>query len=57
MAKVIDCPQRSEACAFEAVGETDEEVVQLAAAHAKNAHDLAPSPQLVASLKKAIRER
>lgn len=56
MVKVLDCPQRSDQCEFQAIGETDEEVLQRAAAHVKNAHDLPPTADLVESLRQAIRE-
>ncbi len=56
MTKVLKCGDLVPGCAFEARGETDEEILKAAAAHAKEAHGLEPSSELVAKVKSAIRE-
>lgn len=56
MTKVIKCGDLMPGCDFEARGETEADVVQAAAAHAKEAHDLKVTPELAEKVKAAIRE-
>ena len=43
-------------CDFEARAETEAEILQAAAAHAKEAHDLEATPELVEQVKSVIRD-
>ena len=56
MTKVLKCGDLMPGCGFEARGETAEEILQQAAAHAKAAHGLEPTPELVQQVTSAIRE-
>lgn len=57
MAKVVTCRDVGVDCDFEARGETEEEILQMCAAHAKNDHGMEDiSPELVAKVRGAIRE-
>lgn len=57
MAKSISCRDVGVDCDFQATGETVEDIMQQAAAHAKSAHgmDQIP-PELVAMVQSAIKE-
>jgi len=55
MTKIVDCTRTGGGCAFRAEGETEDEVLQKLAAHAKNDHGDAVTPGLVAELRAAIR--
>ena len=58
MAKRFACGAVVEDCAFEASGETEEEVLKQAAAHAATAHGVKEvTPELAAKVKAAIRNR
>ena len=55
MAKVLRCGDLVAGCSFEARG-TEEEILQKAAPHAKDAHAMQITPELVAAVKGAIRD-
>jgi len=55
MAKVLRCADLVKGCSFEARG-TEEEILKQAAPHAKQAHGLEATPELVAAVRKAIRD-
>jgi len=56
MAKQLRCRDVGLDCDFEARGNTEEEVLQQAAAHARKAHQLTEMPpELAAKVKAAIR--
>ena len=56
MTKVLKCGDLMPGCPYEARGETEDEVVQKAGAHAKADHDLEVTPELVEQVRGAIRE-
>lgn len=57
MAKSISCKDVGVDCAFKAVGNTVEEVMQVCAQHAKQAHGMdAIPPEMVAKVQAAIRD-
>jgi predicted small metal-binding protein len=56
MSKTLDCVSEPGRCSFRATGETDVEVVERAAAHAKNDHGAEITPDLVERMRAAIRE-
>jgi predicted small metal-binding protein len=56
MSKTLHCAEITGDCDFRAVGETVEEVVQLAAAHAKNDHGLQVTGDLVEQMRQAVRD-
>ena len=55
MAKVLRCGDLVNGCAFEARG-TEEEILKQAAPHAKQAHGLEVTPDLVAAVRQAMKE-
>jgi predicted small metal-binding protein len=55
MAKVLKCGDLVKGCTFEARG-TEDEILQKAAPHAKDAHGMEVTPDLVAAVKAAIHE-
>lgn len=56
MAKELRCRDVGMNCDFEARGNTEEEVLQKASAHARNTHQITEmSPELAAKVKAAIR--
>lgn len=56
MTKVLKCGDLMPGCAFEARGETADEVLQKAAAHAKNDHQVEVTAELAAKVRSAIRD-
>lgn len=56
MSKILDCTDITGDCDFQVTGETVAEVVQRAAAHAKNEHDMKPTSDLVERIRDAIRD-
>ena len=56
MTKVLKCGDLMPECDFEARGETDEDILNAAAAHAKEAHGLEPTPELVEKVKSVVHE-
>ena len=57
MPKKLTCRDVGVDCDFEATGETEEEILQKAAQHAKEAHGMSEIPEeLVEKCKQAIRE-
>lgn len=56
MTKVFRCRELVPDCDFEARGESDDAVLQEAAAHAKNAHDMHVTAELAQQVRAAIRE-
>lgn len=56
MTKVLKCGDLVPGCGFEARAETEDEILKAAAAHAKEAHGLDATPELVGKVKGAIRE-
>jgi predicted small metal-binding protein len=55
MGKVLRCGDLVKGCAFEARG-TEEEILQKAGPHAKEAHGMEVTPELVAAVRGAIRD-
>lgn len=56
MTKVLKCADLVPGCDFEARGDTEDEILQAAAAHAKNDHAMAVTPALVEQVKAKIRD-
>jgi predicted small metal-binding protein len=56
MTKVLKCADLMPGCPYEARGMTTEDILQQAAVHARDVHNIAPSPELVEKVKSAIRE-
>lgn len=57
MVKILKCEDMNPGCNFEALGNTDEEVLRNAARHARVAHNLKEiSPERVAQARRAIHE-
>lgn len=57
MSKVVRCREVGVDCDFEARGETEQEVLQKCAEHAKSAHGMDEiPPELAAKVRGAIRE-
>ncbi|RYH07905.1 DUF1059 domain-containing protein [Tropicimonas sp. IMCC6043] len=54
MTKVLKCGSLMPGCDFEARGETEQDILQAAAAHAKEVHGLDATPELVEQVKSAI---
>ncbi len=54
MTKVLKCADLVPGCDFQARGETENEILQAAAAHAKNDHGLEVTPALVEQVKAKI---
>jgi predicted small metal-binding protein len=57
MAKMVDCGEVNPAsgCGHVIRGETEEEVLQLAAEHAQTEHGMEATPELMAEVKEHIR--
>ncbi|MSU90386.1 DUF1059 domain-containing protein [Rhodobacteraceae bacterium 2CG4] len=56
MTKVLKCGDLMPGCTFQAKAETEDEILQAAATHAREAHNLEPTPELVEKVRSAIRE-
>ena len=56
MTKVLKCGDLVPGCGFEARGDTEQEILQAAATHAKEVHGLDATPELVEQVKGAIKE-
>jgi predicted small metal-binding protein len=57
MAKVLKCGDLMPGCAFEARGNSEDEVLKVAAEHAKTAHNLREiTPELLTKVRGAIRD-
>ena len=58
MAKMVDCGEVNPAsgCGHVIHGETEEDVLQKAAEHAKTEHGLEPTPELMAQVKEHIHD-
>ena len=58
MAKVLDCGKVNPAsgCGHVLRADTEEELLKMAAQHAKEGHSLEPTPELVAAVKAQIRD-
>ncbi|MEV8467721.1 DUF1059 domain-containing protein [Fluviibacterium sp. DFM31] len=56
MTKVLKCGDLMPGCDFEARGATEDEILQKAAAHAKEAHGIEPTPELVEKVKSLIQD-
>jgi predicted small metal-binding protein len=58
MAKMVDCGQVNPAsgCGHVITGETEEEVLQRAAEHAKTEHGMEPTPEQMATEKEHIQD-
>jgi predicted small metal-binding protein len=59
MTKVIDCGKVNPAsgCGHVIEADSEEELMKLVAKHAKEGHNMEPTPELVAQVKKNIEER
>ncbi len=55
MTHVLKCGDLMPGCAFEARAETETEVLEAAAAHAREAHGIDVTPELAEQVKAAIR--
>ena len=55
MAKLLRCGDLVKGCPFEARGSEDE-ILKQAGAHAKDAHKMEVTPELVAAVKGALKE-
>ena len=55
MSKVLRCGDLVKGCGFEARG-TEDEILQKAGPHAKEAHGMEVTPELVAAVRGAIRD-
>lgn len=56
MTKVLKCGDLMPGCRFEARGATEQDVLKAAAAHAKEAHGMEATPELVEKVRGAIKE-
>ncbi|SNT39833.1 DUF1059 domain-containing protein [Tropicimonas sediminicola] len=56
MTKVLRCGNLMPGCDYEARGETEEDILKAAAAHAKEVHGLDVTPELVEQVKGQIEE-
>lgn len=56
MTKVLKCGDLMPGCGFEARGATGQDVLKAAAAHAKEAHGLEATPELVEKVRGVIKE-
>ena len=56
MSKVMKCGDLMPGCDFEARGETEDDILQAAAAHAKEAHGLDVTPELAEKVKSVIKD-
>ena len=56
MTKELKCGDLVPGCDFKATGETEDEILQAAAVHAKEAHGLDVTPELAEKVKAAIHD-
>ncbi|WP_112322734.1 DUF1059 domain-containing protein [Oceanibium sediminis] len=56
MTKVLKCGDLMPGCDFQAKAETEDEILQQAAQHAKEAHGMDVTPELAEKVKAAIRD-
>lgn len=56
MSKVMTCGELMPGCDFEARGDTEGEVLNAAAVHAKDVHGLDATPELVEMVKAKIKD-
>ncbi len=57
MTKILECNDLNPGCAFVARGETEQDILQHAAEHAKTAHGVSEiSEELVAKVRASIRD-
>ena len=56
MTKELRCGSLVPGCDWHAQAETEEELLSRAAAHARQAHDVTMTPELLSKAKKAIHE-
>ena len=56
MSKILHCGDLVPGCSFEARGETEDEVLSQAAVHAKEAHGLEATPELVEKVRGVIHD-
>jgi len=56
MTKVLMCGDLMPGCAFQARGETEDEILAAAGAHAQEVHNLDVTPELVAQVRSVIRD-
>lgn len=56
MTKVLKCGDLMPGCDFRATGETEDEIMQKAAVHAKEAHGIDVTPELADQVRSKIRE-
>ena len=57
MTKELKCGDLMPGCDFRAEGETEEEVMRKAAAHAQEVHNLEVTPELAEKVRGAIHEK
>lgn len=56
MTKELKCGSLVPGCDWHATAETEEELLQRAAAHARQAHDVKMTPELLTKARKAIHD-
>ena len=56
MTKVMKCGDLMPGCDFEARGDTEEDILNAAAAHAKEVHGLDVTPELAEQVKSVIKD-
>lgn len=56
MAKVLRCKDAGYDCDYEARGETEEEVLQKGAEHAKQVHNIEVTPEMAAQVRALIKD-
>ncbi len=56
MAKVLRCRDTGAACDWEVRADSEEEILQKAAQHAKEAHQMEVTPELAATVRRLIRD-
>jgi len=56
MTKVLKCGDLMPGCEFQARGETVDDILKAAAAHAKEAHGIDVTPELAEQVKSKIRD-
>jgi predicted small metal-binding protein len=56
MAKILRCKDAGFDCAEEVRGQTEEEVLQRAAEHAKKAHNIDVTPAMAAQLRPLVKD-
>lgn len=55
MAKLLRCRDVGADCDFEVRGQTEEEILQKAGQHAQSVHNMPVTPELVAAVRRAIK--